>query len=560
MAARIRSKRNGISPVDEASRNDLVVTDVVSLFSLDSATTYDWSIVFAPAGSTATFSGSSTAMSPGSFTVDLVGPYLIRLTVDASLPTEDTQYVRLRALTTVLGLRLVSAGERRDTTGTIPVDVSAEGWANDQNFNLQTLEAAIGAASSPLSAVLVVGNLTGGKNIILTSGDGIFGQSGAALGGDVLLQGGTPTSGVSAGGNITIRPGAGLGGPADGYLHLLNAAGTQGVRISVSSADTIKIDKNTGGGLPLLYNATTGKLTVPGLIDPTGTIYTEAGPPATTGTEGAVFVSDGTAGLIPGHLYFRGPSNGTPVDLTAGGSSQDLATTLGFGNTTGGTSIIVSSGDNIQGESDLDLVASGGNVNLDASASGSITGTTLNGTTLDNHLLRQGDDASETHGINVDPTKWGDTWGTVVRSPGQAYQPGDTESFDVFWFGVASDNTPTVLYLDGTSLEFSFPHYSVLKFTCEVIALTSGPDVAGFKISGVARRYTGAVQIVGTPLVETTQDGGHFSLHGSWDHCRLLWPHSGWHRCHQHAVECQDDCCGNHPQRVGKHEYRCKWH
>jgi hypothetical protein len=71
--------------------------------------------------------------------VDNPGPYLIRLITDAGLATEDTQYVRLRALTGQ-GLRLVSAGERRDSSGIIPVDVSVEGWANEQNFNLQTLE------------------------------------------------------------------------------------------------------------------------------------------------------------------------------------------------------------------------------------------------------------------------------------------------------------------------------------------------------------------------------------------------------------------------------------
>lgn len=145
MAARIRSLRNGITPVNELSRDDLVVTDVVTVTSLDAATTYAWAIVFAPESSTAVFSGSVSAVSPGTFTVDLEGPYLISLVVDASLPTEDTQYVRLRALTTPLGLTLVSAGERRDDTGVIPVDVSAAGWAHDQNRNLQALESAIGA-------------------------------------------------------------------------------------------------------------------------------------------------------------------------------------------------------------------------------------------------------------------------------------------------------------------------------------------------------------------------------------------------------------------------------
>ena len=140
MAARIQSRRNTILPVDEASRDDLVLGDQVSVQALDAATTYSWAITFAPEGSTATFSGSTSAVSPGFFTVDVEGPYLIRLIVDAGLATEDTQYVRLRYLTDFGQLSLVAAGERRDGTGIIPVDVDTEGWANEQNANLQTLK------------------------------------------------------------------------------------------------------------------------------------------------------------------------------------------------------------------------------------------------------------------------------------------------------------------------------------------------------------------------------------------------------------------------------------
>ena len=141
MSARISSLRNGIDPVSEQSRDDLVSGDVVVVSSLDAATTYDWTLVFVPEGSTATFSGSATAVSPGSFTVDQEGAYLVRLVVDASLGTESTQYVRLRALTAFGELTLIAAGERRDGTGIIPVDVDAEGWANEQNANLQVLKA-----------------------------------------------------------------------------------------------------------------------------------------------------------------------------------------------------------------------------------------------------------------------------------------------------------------------------------------------------------------------------------------------------------------------------------
>ena len=87
MAARIRSAVPAKPTVDEASRDDLVVTDVVTLSSIDAATTYNWTLADVPEGSTAVFSGSATAISPGTFTVDLVGPYLVRLIVDAGLPT-----------------------------------------------------------------------------------------------------------------------------------------------------------------------------------------------------------------------------------------------------------------------------------------------------------------------------------------------------------------------------------------------------------------------------------------------------------------------------------------
>lgn len=173
MAASIRSLRNGITPVDDASRDDLAVGDVVTVGALVPATSYSWVLSFVPAGSTAAFSGSATAVSPGTFTVDVPGPYLVRLTTDVGLPTESTQYVRLRVLTPDLGLRLVAAGERRDSSGVIPVDASPEGWANDQNFNLGTLEAAVvslgdGAFQArfvPIGAGTYAGSYTGSVTV-----------------------------------------------------------------------------------------------------------------------------------------------------------------------------------------------------------------------------------------------------------------------------------------------------------------------------------------------------------------------------------------------------------
>jgi hypothetical protein len=92
--------------------------------------------------------------------------------VDAGLPTEDTQHVRLRALTPSLGLKLVAAGERRDSTGVIPVDVSGEGWANEQNFNLQRLESAVASVGGAWSLVSTAGptyTATDGEFIIVNA-------------------------------------------------------------------------------------------------------------------------------------------------------------------------------------------------------------------------------------------------------------------------------------------------------------------------------------------------------------------------------------------------------
>jgi len=58
---------------------------------------------------------------------------------DAGTVDEDSQFVRIRALTTFGELKLVAAGERRDQGGVVPVDATPEGWADTQNQNIQRL-------------------------------------------------------------------------------------------------------------------------------------------------------------------------------------------------------------------------------------------------------------------------------------------------------------------------------------------------------------------------------------------------------------------------------------
>ena len=226
MAARIRSTRNYADPVSDASRDDLVPADIVTVQAIDAATTYQWSLAYVPAGSTAVFSGSSTAVSPGTFTVDLVGAYLVRLVVDAGLGSEDEQYVRLRALTSVLGLKLVAAGERRDASGVVPVDADVSGWADEQNNNLQLLEAASSVRVFESGSAITTGDVVafdttvGGGHVIRANA-----TRGAPVG--VSFANGIATSTV-AGAGLSVQVAVLAGGLTPATFAVAPAATDQG--------------------------------------------------------------------------------------------------------------------------------------------------------------------------------------------------------------------------------------------------------------------------------------------------------------------------------------------
>ncbi len=138
--ASILSLRNGLSPVTGASRDDLIVGDIVSV---ESATlgflTYKWELLFVPEGSVAALSpaGGVTGPGPLTFVVDKEGPYLVRLQATDGTGT-TVQYVRLRALTAYGNLALVAAGEKYGPTP-VPSDATTVGWAYEQNLNLLKL-------------------------------------------------------------------------------------------------------------------------------------------------------------------------------------------------------------------------------------------------------------------------------------------------------------------------------------------------------------------------------------------------------------------------------------
>jgi hypothetical protein len=163
-----------------------------------------------------------------------------------------------------------------------------------------------------LAATLLLGNATEGTNIVVSDGDVVSGESAAGVAGDLVLQGGTDTdAGPTAGGNVVLVPGLGVSAD-DGQILLKSADELAEVALSVTGAETLQI----GTTLPFIYDGTTGKLTIPGIIDPVAVVFEAAGAPATSATEGAIFVSDGSGGLISGELYYRLPSSGTIICIS----------------------------------------------------------------------------------------------------------------------------------------------------------------------------------------------------------------------------------------------------
>lgn len=200
-----------------------------------------------------------------------------------------------------------------------------------------------GAGGEDLAATLVLGNTTGGTDIVLSDGDHITGESGSGIAGNLLLLGGTSSDSgtLTDGGSVVVTPGAATAGGDDGGLVLMAAVGTNSVVLKTIGDEVLRI----GTTLPFEYDGITGKLTIPGIIDPTAIVFEEADAPTTGSTEGAVFVSDGTGGLTLGHLYFVPPSSGTPVDISNPAVAAD---TLQAAYNAGRTIVLGSASDPIE--------------------------------------------------------------------------------------------------------------------------------------------------------------------------------------------------------------------
>lgn len=200
---------------------------------------------------------------------------------------------------------------------------AGQGGATGAGGNL-TLTSGDGGATSGNSGgvTLASGSVSSGNggNVTITGADG----SATAVGGSVTIEGGD-TSGAGTGGTININAGTTTGG-TDGSIEIAGAT-------------------NIVGDVDI-----TGKLTVSGLVDPTGLVLSEQGAdPASTGAGEGTFWVKNDAPTVP---YFT-DDGGTDHELAYAAdipSTPALSAVLATGNTTGGTTIEISTGDYVEGE------------------------------------------------------------------------------------------------------------------------------------------------------------------------------------------------------------------
>lgn len=76
-----------------------------------------------------------------------------------------------------------------------------------------------GGGGEDLAATLALGNSTGGTNIVVSASDEVQGTDGSgSAGSDLSLRAGDGAGGTFAGGDLTLTPGAGSSGGADGSV------------------------------------------------------------------------------------------------------------------------------------------------------------------------------------------------------------------------------------------------------------------------------------------------------------------------------------------------------
>jgi len=298
------------------------------------------------------------------------------------------------------------------------------------------------AGASSLSAVLAVGNTTGGTNISVSAGDDIIGSTTS----DISFPGGGSSSerfgtGTAAGGvnslavgNAASAPGASStaigetatgtgssgstalgssssatnGGTALGFNTTVSHAGSialghsalttaiQQMVIGATSSPIVEvvIGKGSTSSSPVLttLRSTDSQTNTIGGAD----LTIRAGDGLTTGPGGNLLLSagdsptgaDGRVSLLSGGTTYTVTATGVGPALTttaqtiieainevdAAGGASPLSAVLAVGNTTGGTNISVSAGDDIVGSTTSDVTFPGGGSSSERFGAGTAAG------------------------------------------------------------------------------------------------------------------------------------------------------------------------------------------
>jgi len=240
-----------------------------------------------------------------------------------------------------------------DVSGTEAVSLDAQAASNftvdGANLTLSTTtggDVNVTAADEiAISSSAVVNIFSGGIDVSATGGNVAISSSVLTL---VDGDGGVEIN--SSGGDLEI------GNDADtGSLNVGTGAAARTITIgNTTGATAVNVDAGTGDINLNADTVVTGKLTVTGMIDPPGLQMTES-----AANPGTVAAGNGTLWLrndAPNTLMFT-DDDGT--DFVVSGAFSGLASTLAVGNFTGGTPLVVSNGDAINGET----AATGSNAN-----------------------------------------------------------------------------------------------------------------------------------------------------------------------------------------------------
>jgi len=193
--------------------------------------------------------------------------------------------------------------------------------ANPLTATSATLTAAGAFSGAAVAGTLTLGTETGAITVTFVGGEvlaavhALFDATGivTAAGDPIVLT--TVMKGGTAEAFFLNETPAGVDAALGTFSGQAMVSGTwpDTVELGASAPGTFIVGVNAAN--PMLYDTATGKLTVPGLIDPTGVIFDEAGQPATGAAKGAVFVSDGSVG-VQNDLYYTDQA-GALVNLSA---------------------------------------------------------------------------------------------------------------------------------------------------------------------------------------------------------------------------------------------------